>query len=84
MMKNKDARSLSADAQEALRLRAVHAVNGGMKQTDAVRRFGVSRAALAKCEELSPGFVKSRRNWQPYADPASNERLQAGLRRIEG
>ena len=43
-----------------------------------------ARGALAKCDELSPGFVQSRRNWQPYADPASNERLQEGLRRIEG
>jgi adenylate cyclase len=43
-----------------------------------------ARAALAKCDELSPGFVQSRRDWQPYADPASNERLHEGLRRIEG
>jgi hypothetical protein len=41
-----------------------------------------ARAALAKCDELSPGFVRSRRNWRPYAEPASNERLQAGLRRL--
>jgi adenylate cyclase len=43
-----------------------------------------ARAALAKCNELSPDFVQSRQNWQPYADPASNERLQEGLRRIDG
>jgi adenylate cyclase len=43
-----------------------------------------ARAALAKCDELSPDFVQSRKNWQPYADPASNERLQEGLRRIDG
>jgi tetratricopeptide (TPR) repeat protein len=42
-----------------------------------------ARTALAKCDELSPGFVQSRRDWQPYADPASNERLHEGLRRIE-
>jgi len=43
-----------------------------------------ARAVLTKCDELSPDFVKSRQNWQPYADPASNERLQEGLRRIDG
>ncbi len=43
-----------------------------------------ARAALAKCDELSPDFVQSRQDWQPYADPASNERLQEGLRRIDG
>ncbi len=43
-----------------------------------------ARAALARCDEFSPSFVNSRRNWQPYADPASNERLQTGVRRIEG
>ena len=48
MMKNKDARSLSPAAQEALRLRAVQAIGGGMKQTDAVHVFGVSRAAIGK------------------------------------
>ena len=48
MMKNKDARSLSPAAQEALRLRVVQAIGGGMKQTDAVHVFGVSRAAIGK------------------------------------
>ena len=43
-----------------------------------------ARAVLAKCDETSPGFVQSRLNWRPYADPASNDRLQEGLRRIEG
>ena len=42
-----------------------------------------ARAALAKCDEIHPGFVQSRRDWRPYADPAGNERLREGLRRIE-
>lgn len=46
-MKVKDARSLSHEAQEALRLRVVTAVEGGMKQVEAVKVFGVSRAAIA-------------------------------------
>ena len=45
-MKQNDLRSLNPAAQEALRRRAVAAVNGGMKQVQAVRVFGVSRAAL--------------------------------------
>jgi adenylate cyclase len=49
-----------------------------------LRELDEARAALAKCDEISPGFVQSRRNWQPYANPASNERLQESLRRIEG
>lgn len=43
-----------------------------------------ARASLAKCDDLSADFVQSRRDWQPYADPSSNERLHDALRRIEG
>lgn len=45
-MRNKDARSLSHSAQEALRLRVVNAVVAGMKQVEAVRVFGVSRPSI--------------------------------------
>ncbi|EPR36314.1 putative transposase [Desulfovibrio sp. X2] len=44
----KDARSLSATAQEELRKRAVKAVLGGMKQTEAARVFGVTRQAIGR------------------------------------
>lgn len=44
----RDARSLSQQAQEALRLRAVRAVRQGMKQVDAARVFGVTRQAIGK------------------------------------
>ncbi len=40
-----------------------------------------ARAALRQCERLSPGFLKNREGWQPYADPARNEHFFAGLRR---
>jgi len=43
---NKDARSLSSQAQEALRRRAVAAVLGSMKQVTAARLFGVTRQAV--------------------------------------
>ena len=46
-------------------------------------QHGEAVAALARCDEISPGFVESRRNWQPYVDPSSNNRIYEGLRRIE-
>ena len=45
-MKNKDARSLSSEAQEDLRRRVVNAVEGGMKKCVAVKVFGVSKQAI--------------------------------------
>lgn len=42
-----------------------------------------AREALAKCDQITPGFVSSRRDWHPYHDPNSNERLHQGLRLIE-
>jgi transposase len=47
-MKKQDARSLSPEAQDVIRLRAVQAILGGMKQVEAVRVFRVSRAAIGK------------------------------------
>ncbi len=44
----KDARSLSPEAQEALRFRVVNAVNKGMKHIDAVKIFQVSRSSTSK------------------------------------
>ena len=40
------------------------------------------RDALANCDKLSPGCVDSRKTWQPYVDPASNDRLRDGLRKL--
>ncbi len=42
-----------------------------------------ARASLKTCDELSPGFVDSRRDWQPYSDEAKNEILREGLRATE-
>jgi transposase len=41
-----DARSLSPDAQEALRLRVVRAVESGMKKVEAAEKFCVTRQAI--------------------------------------
>ncbi|URD53725.1 helix-turn-helix domain-containing protein [Chroococcidiopsis sp. CCNUC1] len=45
-MKLKDARHLSAEAQEALRYRVVNAVENGMSKSEAARVFQVSRTAV--------------------------------------
>lgn len=45
-MRENDLRTLSGPAQEALRVRAVKAVLGGMKKAEAARVFGASRQAL--------------------------------------
>lgn len=45
-MKSKAARSLPAEAQEDLRIKAVNAVGAGMTQTEAAQTFGVSRQAI--------------------------------------
>ena len=43
-----------------------------------------ARASLEKCDELSPGFVASRRDWQPYADKTKNEKLRETLTASKG
>jgi transposase len=45
-MKTRDARKLNPEAQEALRERVVAAVRGGMKKTEALKVFGISRTAI--------------------------------------
>lgn len=40
-----------------------------------------ARAALHASERLRPGFLESRKRWQPYADADRNEHFFAGLRR---
>jgi len=47
-MKKKDARSLSCEAQEALRVRAVKAVLNGRTQLEVTELFGISRQSLSK------------------------------------
>ena len=44
-------------------------------------RADEARAALGECERLSPGFLASRKSWQPYAEATRNENFFAGLRR---
>ena len=44
-------------------------------------RVEEARAALAKAEELQPGFLAQKRTWRPYRDEARNEVFFAGLTR---
>jgi adenylate cyclase len=44
-------------------------------------RGAEARAALARCDELRPGFVAGRAGWRPYVSAASNDHLHEGLRK---
>lgn len=64
-MSTRDARSLSADALEALRRRAVAAVESGVPRTEVARLFGVSRktvgAWVAAYESMGDESFRPRR-----------------------
>lgn len=73
-MKPQDARSLSADALDALRERVVAAVAGGMSQVEAARVFAVHRSAVNRwCRAAAaggPDALKTRkRGRKPTAGP---------------
>lgn len=65
-MKLKDARHLSASAQEALRYRVVNGVEKGMSKSEAARVFKVSRTAV--------------HNWTKAADSRGASSLKAKKR----
>lgn len=68
-MKRKDARQLAPEAQEAIRMRAVEAVQGGMSQTDAARVFGVTRRAVngwvRRYRAGGPSALKAHKRGRP-------------------
>jgi transposase len=68
-MKTKDARSLPAVAQEDLRLKAVKAVLGGMRQVEAAKVLGVTRQAIGKWlkayHQCGPKTLKAKRQGRP-------------------
>ncbi len=41
-----------------------------------------ARAAAEECERLHPGFIEKRADWNIYRDPAANQHLLDGLRKI--
>ena len=52
-MVKQDTRSLSGEAQETLRIRAVKAILSGRTQVEVAELFGVSRQAIHKSMSLS-------------------------------
>ena len=48
-----------------------------------IGKLDEARASLETCNELSPGFVASRRDWRPYADDAKNGKLRDALHAAE-
>jgi adenylate cyclase len=45
-------------------------------------RTDEARQAAHDCEKASPGFIGSRRDWQPYVNATSNARLHEGFQKI--
>jgi transposase len=81
-----DARALSQDAQQALRERAVAAVQAGASLTAVAEQFGVSRQAVSgwwnAVRRHGPGALRSRRRGparRPRLAPAQHARLWAVL-----
>ena len=44
-------------------------------------RVEEAQEAARQCEQLHPGFLKKRANWNIYVDPAANKHLLEGLRK---
>lgn len=67
--KKQDARSLSPETKEAIRLRAVDAVVGGMKVNDAAKHFGVHRGTISmwlkKYREGGRRALRKRKHGRP-------------------
>jgi transposase len=82
-----DARSLSAEGQEALRKRAVRAVLSGMKQTAAARTFGVARGTVARwMREYCQGgeaALDQRPQGRPPAPKLKGEQKEAIVALVE-
>lgn len=83
---NKDGRSLSAEAREALRMRAVRAVREeGLSQTQVIRTMGVGRTSLHEwlCSYDCGGFdaLKSNAVGRKAGHTLLNQRQQGVIRR---
>jgi transposase len=73
-MKPADARTLSSDAQQDLRERVVHAIDGGMSQAAAARAFGVHRSAVNRWAQAAriggtAALASRRRGRRPTGGP---------------
>lgn len=86
-MHGKDARSLTAEAQEDLRRRVLHAVGElGMKKSHAARTFGVSRQAidnwLAAYQVGGMRAIKARRRGRPTSSGVARDHQRQIVRAI--
>jgi len=74
-MGNLDARSLSPEAQEALRRRVVLAVRGGLSQTTAARLFQVARPTVNRWMQISDAgslrALRGKRRGRPPGTPVA-------------
>lgn len=86
-MKIQDARSLPGKGQEALRLRVVRAVRGGLSQTEAARVFGVARGTVNRWMSLwkQRGRValRARRRGRPPESRLAPHQAAVTVRLIE-
>jgi transposase len=77
-MENRDARTLSPDAQEELRMRAVNMVNNGMTRTEVGRMLGVTRQHVGEwCKRYAQGGVKALKKQKRGIPLGANRKLTA-------
>lgn len=75
-MTHQDTRTLSRDAQEAIRMRAVAAALGGMNQTETARRFGVSRQSVNSWMRCYREEGEAGLKTKPHGRPRGSGRLR--------
>ena len=88
-MKTKDARSLSPDAQEDLRRRAVKAViESGMRQTQAAQVFGIARPTVnrwvGEYRTQGASALASKKRGRPKRSRLAGHQAALAVRLIEG
>ena len=77
-----DARSLSPDAQEALRRRVVQAVRGGLSQTEAARVFQVARPTVNRWMRVSATASLRALRAKPRGRPLGTQVAAADAARV--
>ena len=77
-----DARSLCPEAQEALRRRVVHAVRGGLSQTEAARVFQVARPTVNRWVRVSATASLRALRAKPRGRPVGTQVAAAEAARV--
>ena len=81
-MATQDARSLSAEAQEALRRRVVQAVRNGLSQTEAARVFQVARPTVTRWVGVAATSSVRALRAKPRGRPAGTQVAAADAARV--